>query len=200
MALVRLPCSGDGVPLCLGSLRLLLERAGQCKQASSLSHSVESSAPLFAGKSTLLQILAGQYMVGPEAVRILGRPAFHDIQLTSSGQLSYLGQQWRRDIAFAGYNVPIQVRSVCVTGLRIRQRTAAMFLCVPVDVEQPMRNDCKVHCKHCGRTPASDSRPSHACEGSYARRTIIEISLLAHRRPLTSMMTEHLKAAHAHAG
>jgi len=64
---------------------------------------------LFAGKSTLLQILAGQYMVGPEAVRILGRPAFHDIQLTSSGQLSYLGQQWRRDIAFAGYNVPIQV-------------------------------------------------------------------------------------------
>lgn len=66
-------------------------------------------AALRTGKSTLLQILAGQYMVGPEAVRILGRPAFHDIQLTSSGQLSYLGQQWRRDIAFAGYNVPIQV-------------------------------------------------------------------------------------------
>lgn len=67
---------------------------------------------LTAGKSTLLQILAGQYMVGPDAVRILGRPAFHDIQLTSSGQLSYLGQQWRRDIAFAGYNVPIQVRKM----------------------------------------------------------------------------------------
>ena len=67
-----------------------------------------------AGKSTLLQILAGQYMVGPEAVRILGRPAFHDIQLTSSGQLSYLGQQWRRDIAFAGSNVPIQVALVSV--------------------------------------------------------------------------------------
>ena len=71
-----------------------------------------------AGKSTLLQILAGQYMVGPDAVRILGRPAFHDIQLTSSGQLSYLGQQWRRDIAFAGYNVPIQVApaSACRLG------------------------------------------------------------------------------------
>lgn len=68
-----------------------------------------------AGKSTLLQILAGQYMVGPEAVRILGRPAFHDIQLTSSGQLSYLGQQWRRDIAFAGYNVPIQVHFFLTT-------------------------------------------------------------------------------------
>ena len=66
---------------------------------------------LVAGKSTLLQILAGQYMVGPDVVRILGRPAFHDIQLTSSGQLSYLGQQWRRDVAFAGYNVPIQVHT-----------------------------------------------------------------------------------------
>ena len=69
-----------------------------------------------AGKSTLLQILAGQYMVGPDAVRILGRPAFHDIQLTSSGQLSYLGQQWRRDIAFAGYNVPIQVHITSLGG------------------------------------------------------------------------------------
>lgn len=138
-------------------------------------------------------------MVGPEAVRILGRPAFHDIQLTSSGQLSYLGQQWRRDIAFAGYNVPIQVRSTCVTGLGTRQRTAAVCLCVPVDVEQPMRNDCKVHCKHCGRTPASDSRPSHACEGLYAGSTFVEVSLLAHLRHLTSM-TEHFEAAHAHAG
>ena len=175
MALVRLLCSRDGVPQCLGNLRLLLERAGQCKQASSLSHFVESSVPMFAGKSTLLQILAGQYMVGPEAVRILGRPAFHDIQLTSSGQLSYLGQQWRRDIAFAGYNVPIQVCSTCVTGLGIRQGTAAVCLCVPVDVEQPMRSDCKVHCKHCGRTPASDSQPSHACEGLHARSTFVEI-------------------------
>ncbi len=74
---------------------------------------------LIAGKSTLLQILAGQYMVGPDAVRILGRPAFHDIQLTSSGQLSYLGQQWRRDIAFAGYNVPIQVSLLCLVALNV---------------------------------------------------------------------------------
>ena len=52
-------------------------------------------------------------MVDKDAVRVLGRPAFHDIALTSSGELSYLGQQWRRDIAFAGYNVPIQVRMAC---------------------------------------------------------------------------------------
>ncbi|DBA89038.1 TPA: ABC transporter I member 20, variant 2 [Trebouxia sp. C0005] len=61
-----------------------------------------------AGKSTLLQILAGQHMVGPDVVRILGRPAFHDVQLTSSGDLSYLGAQWRRDVAFAGYNIALQ--------------------------------------------------------------------------------------------
>jgi len=62
-----------------------------------------------AGKTTLLQLLAGKYMVGVDVVRILGRPAFHDLQLTSSGELSYLGPQWRRDIAFAGNNVPLQV-------------------------------------------------------------------------------------------
>ena len=31
------------------------------------------------GKSTLLQVLAGQHMVAPDVVRILGRPAFHDV-------------------------------------------------------------------------------------------------------------------------
>ena len=31
------------------------------------------------GKSTLLQVLAGQRMVAPDVVRILGRPAFHDV-------------------------------------------------------------------------------------------------------------------------
>ncbi|EFN51694.1 hypothetical protein CHLNCDRAFT_139944 [Chlorella variabilis] len=61
-----------------------------------------------AGKTSLLQVLAGKYMVGQDTVRILGRPAFHDIQLVASGDLSYLGPQWRRDIAFAGNNVPMQ--------------------------------------------------------------------------------------------
>ena len=61
-----------------------------------------------AGKTTLLQVLAGKYMVGQDVVRILGRPAFHDIQLVSSGDLSYLGPQWRRDIAFAGNDIAMQ--------------------------------------------------------------------------------------------
>ena len=29
-------------------------------------------------------------------------------QLTCSGQLSYLGTSWRKDVAFAGYGVPLQ--------------------------------------------------------------------------------------------
>lgn len=30
--------------------------------------------------------------------------------LTCSGRLSYLGTSWRKDVAFAGYGVPLQVR------------------------------------------------------------------------------------------
>ena len=61
-----------------------------------------------AGKSTALQVLAGHFMVPKDQVRVLGRPAFHDTQLTTSGDLSYLGGTWRQDVAFAGYGVALQ--------------------------------------------------------------------------------------------
>lgn len=61
-----------------------------------------------AGKTTLLQLLAGKYMVGRQVIRVLGRSPFYDMQLTCSGELSYLGTQWRKDVAFAGYGVPLQ--------------------------------------------------------------------------------------------
>jgi hypothetical protein len=32
-----------------------------------------------------------------------------DMDLTCSGQLSYLGNSWRKDVSFAGYGVPLQV-------------------------------------------------------------------------------------------
>jgi hypothetical protein len=35
--------------------------------------------------------------------------------LTCSGQLSYLGTSWRKDVAFAGYGVPLQVSAAAVT-------------------------------------------------------------------------------------
>ena len=60
-----------------------------------------------AGKSTLLQILAGKTMVAEDKVRVLGRPPFHDFNLSCSGELSYLGSQWRRNVGSAGGDVPL---------------------------------------------------------------------------------------------
>lgn len=62
-----------------------------------------------AGKTTILKILGGKHLVEPEMVRILGRSAFHDTALTVSGELCYLGGEWRREIAFAGFEVSIQM-------------------------------------------------------------------------------------------
>lgn len=62
-----------------------------------------------AGKTTLLKILAGKHMVSREQVLVLGRPPFHDTELTTSGQLAYVGGNWTRDIAFAGTSIPLTV-------------------------------------------------------------------------------------------
>uniref|UniRef100_A0A0D6QXG9 ABC transporter domain-containing protein n=1 Tax=Araucaria cunninghamii TaxID=56994 RepID=A0A0D6QXG9_ARACU len=62
-----------------------------------------------AGKTTILKIMGGKHMVDPDMVRVLGRSAFHDTSLTSSGQLCYLGGEWRREVAFAGFDVPLQM-------------------------------------------------------------------------------------------
>ncbi|GMG99795.1 hypothetical protein Nepgr_001635 [Nepenthes gracilis] len=62
-----------------------------------------------AGKTTILKILGGKHMVEPNMVRVLGRSAFHDTSLTSSGDLCYLGGEWKRDVAFAGFEVSIQM-------------------------------------------------------------------------------------------
>ncbi|KAF5737171.1 Non-intrinsic ABC protein 9 [Tripterygium wilfordii] len=62
-----------------------------------------------AGKTTILKILGGKHMVEPHMVRVLGRSAFHDTSLTASGDLCYLGGEWRRDVAFAGFDVAIQM-------------------------------------------------------------------------------------------
>lgn len=61
-----------------------------------------------AGKTTLLSVLAGKFMVPESAVRLLGRPAFHDLTLVSSGDVSYLGTQWRRSwSSWAGSSTPL---------------------------------------------------------------------------------------------
>ncbi|EFJ30247.1 ATP-binding cassette transporter, subfamily I, member 1, SmABCI1 [Selaginella moellendorffii] len=62
-----------------------------------------------AGKTTVLKIIGGKHFVHPDMVRVLGKSAFHDTSITCSGDLSYLGGEWRRDVAFAGFDVPIQM-------------------------------------------------------------------------------------------
>ena len=54
-----------------------------------------------AGKTTLLQVLAGKTMVPTEDVRVIGRPPFHDTELTCSGDLAYLGAQSFRVLVVA---------------------------------------------------------------------------------------------------
>ncbi len=52
-----------------------------------------------AGKSTLLSILAGKHMVPEDAVRVLGRPAFHDTSLVN--EVSILGGPFPFDVDIA---------------------------------------------------------------------------------------------------
>lgn len=60
-----------------------------------------------AGKTTLLRVLGGHHMVPKGAVTVLGGSPFHDVHLAASGLLSYLGGNWEREVAFAGYAVPL---------------------------------------------------------------------------------------------
>lgn len=62
-----------------------------------------------AGKTTLLKIIGGKHMVDEKAVTVLGGSPFHHTQITTSGDLSYVGGNWTRDIAFAGNSVPLTV-------------------------------------------------------------------------------------------
>ncbi|CAN7113572.1 unnamed protein product [Brassica rapa subsp. narinosa] len=61
-------------------------------------------------KTTILKIMGGKHMVEPHMVRVLGRSAFHDTGLTSSENIGFIRSfQWRRDVAFAGFEVSIQM-------------------------------------------------------------------------------------------
>ena len=97
-----------------------------------------------AGKTTALQVLAGKTMVSEDAVRVLGRPPFHDIALTCDGELSYLGAQWRRNIGSAGADVPlsgdISARAMIegVTGVDPERRERLVKL-LDVDLDWSMK-------------------------------------------------------------
>lgn len=93
-------------------------------------------------------------------VRILGRPAFHDIALASSGALSYLGPQWRRDIAFAGNNVPMQVRAGAGSVGDVWRRAW-----LPASLPQRRRR----RASSAGERAGAAAGPAHACACAVAR-------------------------------
>jgi len=119
------------LPPCLLHTGLLAPPAALARASRAVSHALDAAypghAPLLscgsltlpagsrcllcgangAGKSTLLQVLGGKTMVDADAVHVLGVPPFHTPALTCSGDLSYLGSQWRRTVASAGYDIPI---------------------------------------------------------------------------------------------
>lgn len=70
------------------------------------------TGPNGAGKTTLLKVLGGKHMVPESAVQVLGQPPFHATNLTTSGDLSYIGGNWTVDVAFAGYSIPLAVCSI----------------------------------------------------------------------------------------
>src|SRR5262245_45223631 len=49
-----------------------------------------------AGKTTLLRVIAGKHLVAPEIVRVLGRPAFHDPDLST--RVEILGGRFPFDV------------------------------------------------------------------------------------------------------
>ena len=105
VAVLRLsPICADGRPLAgippvVSDMTMQLPKGSTCLLVG----------PNGAGKTTLLKILGGKHMVPKTAVAVLGQPPFHATGMSAAGQLSYLGGNWDRDIAFAGYSVPLQV-------------------------------------------------------------------------------------------
>jgi CCR4-NOT complex subunit CAF16 len=63
-----------------------------------------------AGKTTLMSVIGGKHMVDEAAVRVLGRPAFHDTSL--SAEVSLLTGNWTQTVNFVGHNVPYQAMEV----------------------------------------------------------------------------------------
>ena len=88
-----------GIPPVVSDMTMQLPKGSTCLLVG----------PNGAGKTTLLKILGGKHMVPKTAVTVLGQPPFHATGMSAAGQLSYLGGNWDRDIAFAGYSVPLQV-------------------------------------------------------------------------------------------
>ena len=86
-----------GVPPVVKDMSLTLPRSSLCLLVG----------PNGAGKTTLLKVLGGKHLIPESSVRVLGKSPFHAMELQMSGALSYVGGNWERDVAFAGYAVKL---------------------------------------------------------------------------------------------
>ena len=76
----------------------------------------------------MLKILGGKHMVPQSAVTVLGQPPFHATGMTADGRVSYLGGNWDRDIAFAGYSVPLQASSQLVASITCTPQVHGLYV------------------------------------------------------------------------
>ncbi|CAH2041035.1 unnamed protein product [Thlaspi arvense] len=104
-----------------------------------------------AGKTTILKILGGKHMVEPNMVRVLGRSAFHDTALTSSGDLCYLGGEvlgvdlsWRMHKASDGQRRRVQIwRSSFVQVLLLDEITVDLDVLARADLLKFLKKECE---------------------------------------------------------
>ena len=83
-----------------------------------------------AGKTTLLRVVGGKHMVAEEVVRVLGRPAFHDTDLT--GEVEYLGGNFP-------FAVDLRVADVVAGLVGVdRERLERLIALLGVDLEWHM--------------------------------------------------------------
>ena len=89
------------------------------------------------GKSTLLRVLAGKCLVARDAVSVCGQSPFHDTGLISDGVLAFVGGSWQKEVAFAGYSVPLsgdfQAARMLDSVPCSPQRRAALYKALDVD-------------------------------------------------------------------
>ncbi|KVH96385.1 AAA+ ATPase domain-containing protein [Cynara cardunculus var. scolymus] len=108
-----------------------------------------------AGKTTILKILGGKHMVDPDMVRVLGRSAFHDTSLISSGDLAYLGGEvldidlsWRMHKVSDGQRRRVQICMGLLKEFKVLlldEITVDLDVLARADLLTFLRKECEEH-------------------------------------------------------
>ncbi|XP_057853447.2 ABC transporter I family member 20 isoform X2 [Cryptomeria japonica] len=106
-----------------------------------------------AGKTTILKLLGGKHMVEPDMIRVLGRSAFHDTSLISSGLLCYLGGEvlgidlkWRMHKVSDGQRRRVQICMGLLQSFQVLlldEITVDLDVLARADLLTFLKNECK---------------------------------------------------------